>query len=105
MKMPLGLVLILLVSFASCARHPATRITVKAPDRFSGYIFIDTCVDGAREPVVLDAVGNGNTLACPPGDVVVTVIEPTRTFDVPSTEIQIRRTRNGVPTSVIARVQ
>jgi hypothetical protein len=75
----------------ACTKHEVTRVTVKVADNYSGPVHLIPCIDGAAEPVVLDGGGEGQTAACPAGDVLIGIIEPSKSFDIPSERVRVHR--------------
>src|ERR1700740_1875963 len=53
MKRSLRVVLFILVSLASCAKHAITKVSVKIDDAFSGHFSLTTCIPGVEELAVL----------------------------------------------------
>lgn len=104
MKSSLANALVISLLLTSCANHPDTKITVKVPDGYSGYINLGTCMKGAQEPVVLDEDGDGVTSACPTRDAVITVIKPTKTFDIAAEHVRVGRRSDGSPLSISAKI-
>jgi hypothetical protein len=77
---------------------------IKVADGYSGYFRLFTCMKAAQEPVVLDEDGDGVTSACPTGDVVITVIKPTKTFDIAAEHVRVGRRSDGSPLSISAKI-
>jgi hypothetical protein len=104
MKLSLGIALIIPLSLASCTKHPITRITVKVDETFSGHFRLTPCIQGAQEPVALTDSGNGNTAACPLGDVEIAVIKPSKKLNIGAENVHIHRTGDGNPTVITAEI-
>jgi hypothetical protein len=104
MKSALANALVISLLLTSCAKHPDTKITVKVSDGYSGYINLGACITGAQEPVVVNEDGEGVTSACPTGDVVITVIKPTKTFDIAAEHVRVGRRSDGSPLSISAKI-
>lgn len=105
MKLSSGLLIIASLVVASCAKPPITRISVKVPETYSGYLHLATCVPVAQDPVVLsDSTQDGYTRACPPGDVELVVIKSTKTFVISPENVHVRRNSDGVALSISAEI-
>jgi hypothetical protein len=104
MKASLGVVLSVSLSLASCAKKPTTQIKVKVTDNYSGFIHLVPCVPGAPEPVELNEAGRGTTTACPAGDVQIVVVKPTKTFNIESKDVQVRRQSDGTAIAILAQI-
>jgi hypothetical protein len=83
-----------------CVKHEVTRITMKVADNYSGSVHLSPCIEGAAEPVVLDGEGRGQTAACPAGDVLIGVIEPSKSFDIPSERVRVHQHGNDEPVAI-----
>ena len=94
------------LSLASCgAKNAPTRITVQAGDTYSGPLRLTPCVRGARDPVLLDSQGDGNTEACPAADdVEIILAKPGRTTYITREKVKIGRTGDGIAVSITASV-
>jgi hypothetical protein len=104
MKSSLSIALVISLSLASCAKRPTTRITVKVDEQFSGHVRLSPCAPEAKDPVVLDERHEGFTSACPPGDVVIVVIKPSKSFEIAAENVHVRRGRDGAPVLVSAEI-
>ncbi len=104
MKCTLWIALAISVSLASCAKHPITQVSVKVGDTFSGYFRLTTCIPGAKDPVVLNETAEGNTAACPSGDVEISVIKPSKTFRIAPEDVHVRRSGDGTPVAISAQI-
>jgi hypothetical protein len=91
------------LSMAACAKPP-TIIKVKVADTYQGYMRIEPCIPGAPEPTVLDETSSGLTAQCPSGNVIITVITPTKTFDVPAEKVHVRNLSNGKPILITTEI-
>jgi hypothetical protein len=104
MKWSLRIALVISVSLASCAKRPITQISVKVADTFSGHFLLTTCIPGAKDPVVLNETAEGNTAACPFGDVEISVIKPSKTFRIAPENVRVRRSGDGTPVAISAQI-
>lgn len=104
MKPSLRIVLAVSLLLASCAKHPITKVSVKVDDTFSGYVRLTSCIPGAQEPVVLNETAEGNTSACPSGDVEISVIKPLKTFIIASANVHVRRSSDGTLVAISAEI-
>ena len=104
MKVSLGIALFISLSLASCAKKPTIQIKVKVTDNYSGYIHLVPCVPGAPEPAELNEAGRGTTTACPDGDVQIVVVKPTKTFNIESKDVQVRKQSDGSPIAITAKI-
>jgi hypothetical protein len=105
MKPVLGIALATSLAFASCAKKPTTRITVKVAETFSGDIRLTPCISVAKDPVEVDRAGYGYTPACPAGDVEIVVIKPSKTYELAPENISVRRRSDGEPSTIVAQVK
>ena len=104
MKFSLRIALTISLLLTSCAKKPVTRVTVKVPDAFSGYIHLRPCIPSSEEPVVLNRSGYGNTAACPAGDVEIVVIKETKSPVIPPKNVLVRRRGDGEPISISSQI-
>jgi hypothetical protein len=104
MKRSLCVVLFILVSLASCVKHPITKVSVKIDDAFSGHFSLTTCIPGVEELAVLGETAEGYTSACPSGDVEITVIEPSKSFRIAPENVHVHRSHDGTPEYVSAQI-
>ena len=104
MKFLLGIALTISLFLVGCAKKPVTRVTVKVPETFSGFIHLSTCIPDGQEPVVLDKSGYGNTPACPAGDVEIVVIKDTKSLVIPPKNVLVRRRNDGQPISISSQI-
>lgn len=96
MKFSLGIVLVISLVLASCAKHPVTQVTVKVADTYFGHIRPTPCIQVAQEPVVIDASGNRHTGAsCPLGGVRTVVVKPSKSLDIAPENVHVRRSGDG----------
>ena len=103
-KFSLRIVLVISLLLASCAKHPVTQVTVKVADTYSGHIRLTPCIQVAQEPVVIDVSGNGNTVACPWGDVRTVVIQPSESLQIAPENVHVRRSGDGSPVMITAEI-
>jgi len=105
MKYSLYAALAISLSLASCAaKNAPSRVNVKVADTYSGQLHLRPCQDGAKDPVVVDERGNGDMAVCPYGDLVITVVKPSKTVYITSDKIRIERTGDGIPVAISADV-
>jgi hypothetical protein len=104
MKFSLAIALFISLSLASCAKKPTTRITVKVADTYSGTIRLTPCISVAKDPAEVDEAGYGYTSACPAGDVQIVVVKPTKTFNIESKDVQVRKQSDGSPIAITAKI-
>jgi hypothetical protein len=105
MKFSCAIPLVVSLFVVSCAKPPVTRIRVKVPETFSGYIHLETCISAAQDPAMLvEGSQEGYTPACPPGDVEVVVVKPTKTFVIEPANVRIRRNSEGAPVSISTEI-
>jgi hypothetical protein len=104
MKSSLGIALFIVIALASCSKKPTTRIKVKVANTYSAYLHLTPCIPDAREPVVINEMGRGNTAACPAGDVEIVVIKPTRTFNIESKDVRVHKQSDGSPLAITAEI-
>ncbi|SRR5579883_2432559 len=86
----------------SCERTPV--LTVKADGNYSGSFHLKPCIKGSPEPVLIDQYGNGETAACPSGNIVVLVIKGGKIIRVPNKNVKLDRTGDGILTGIIVSV-
>jgi hypothetical protein len=100
----LGIALLML----SCASSSQPdQLIVHVPDHFSGTLHIQTCVRGAPAgEITVDSQGLGKTVLCPASDhtVEIEVRASDRHFKLVRPEVQIRRTGDGLATSIEAQL-
>jgi hypothetical protein len=106
MKFRFGPLLMISLSLVSCgAKNAPTRITVQAADTFAGTIHLSPCVQGAPDPVLLDAHGAGNTAACPAADdVEIVVVKPGGTTYITRERVRIGRAGDGIAVGISANI-
>jgi hypothetical protein len=104
MKLSLGIALIISLSTASCTKHPITQVTVKGAETLSGHIRLTACIQGSQDPAALNESGEGNTAACPLGDVEIVVIKPSKTLNIAPENVRVRRRSDGKPSLISAEV-
>ena len=93
----------------SCgSSSPAHRLTVHLPQhKNTRVLHVDTCISGASaNEVYVNEQGIGKTSLCPAADhaVDIEVVEGDRRYRVASEQVQIRRTGDGIATSVEAQI-
>jgi hypothetical protein len=103
-KRSLRIALAISVSLASCAKPPTTIVSVKVDESFSGYFRLTACIAGAPKPVVLNHTAEGNTSACPFGDVQVAVLKPSKTFFIAPENVHVRRSFDGTPLAISGQI-
>jgi hypothetical protein len=94
----------------SCASSaPPDRLRVHLPARRNAHVLhVDTCVSGASvNEVYVDERGQGQTSLCPASEreVDVEVVDGKRRYTLGSTDVQIRRTGDGIATSIEAPIR
>jgi hypothetical protein len=93
----------------SCAStRPPQKVRVHADPGFSGTIRLAPCDSKAPlNEISVDAQGVGNTAACPgtDGALAVVVVQGTREYSAATNEVTIRRTGDGIATSIEIRVR
>jgi|SRR5215472_725421 len=104
-----AVVLATVLLMLSCASStPAERLTVHVPEPHDTLVtHVNLCISGAPgKDIYVDEHGVGKSSLCPVANQTVTVeiVEGPRHYAVPSEEIQIRRTGDGIATSVEARL-
>lgn len=104
MKLSLWYCFFIVMALASCSKKPVTRIKVKVADTYSGFLHLIPCVPDAREPVVINEIGRGNTAACPAGDVEIVVIKPTKRFSIESKDVRLHKETDGSPIAITAKI-
>jgi hypothetical protein len=105
MRYWVGLALAISLSLASCAaKRMPTIVTVKVPDTYAGPLHLKPCEEGAKEPAVVDEQGNGETTACPNGDVEIVVIKQTQKIYLTSEKVKVDKTGDGIPVGITANV-
>ena len=91
----------------SCAsKTEPDHLTVHAPSHFAGIVHVDTCVNGApAADIAVDQNGAGKTSLCPAVDhqVEIEVIEDQQHFKLVAHDVRVRRTGDGIATSVEAQ--
>jgi hypothetical protein len=103
MFLQLGAIFLLL----SCAStRPPQGITVRVAPGFAGIVQLTPCVAGAGADVTADARGMANTSVCPSGggNVSVAIVQAERQFTAAAQDVEIRRTGDGIATSIDIRV-
>jgi hypothetical protein len=93
----------LLLSCGS-SRHP-DHLTIRDPRHFTGVVHVDTCVSGApSQEVTLDQTGVAKTSLCPAADhtVELEIIETDQHYKIAANKVHIRRTGDGIVTSIEA---
>jgi hypothetical protein len=99
------LVLWVCISLVACEKkQPSTRISVRVPDSFKGYLRLNPCIPTAQDPAVIDEVNVANVSACPTGDVELVVIKPSKTITIPPESVNIRRGNDGLPRAISVQV-
>ncbi len=96
----------LMLSCASSS-HP-DQLTVRIPEHFAGTsLHIDTCVVGAPVgEVKVDDQGLGKTPLCPASDHAVEIeVVGGGHYKLVSPDVQIRRTGDGIATSIEAHLR
>jgi hypothetical protein len=105
MKLSLGTALAISFSLASCAaKNAPARITVRVADTYSDPLHLKPCLESAREPVVVNEQGNGETSACPYGDLEIIVLKQSKTVYITSENISVERAGDGIPATITAQV-
>jgi hypothetical protein len=93
----------------SCAStRPPQRLRVRVVPGFSGTLQLTPCAAGAPVgEISADANGAANTAICPSADggMVVVVVQGNREYTAAPQDIVIRRTGDGIPTSIIVRMR
>jgi hypothetical protein len=95
----------LMLSCASSS-HP-DQLTVRIPEHLAGAsLHIDTCVnDAPAGEVKVDDQGTGKTPFCPASDRTVEIeVVGGGYYKLAAPEVQIRRTGDGIATSIEARL-
>jgi len=92
----------------SCASSSQLdQLIVHVPDHFSGMLHIQTCVNGTPAgEITVDSQGLGKTVLCPASDhsVEIEVVASDRHFKLTAPEVQVRRTGDGLATSIEAQL-
>ena len=92
----------------SCASSSnPDHLAVHIPPRCPNLLHVDTCVAGApHQDVTVDEQGHGKTSLCPGVDhsVEIEVIGIGRHYKLVSPEVHIRRTGDGMATSLEAEL-
>lgn len=100
----LGIALVML----SCATSSRPdQLVVHVPDHFSGMLHIQACVNGAPAgEITVDGQGLGKTVLCPASDhiVEIEVVANDRHVKLVTPEVQVRRTGDGLATSIEAKL-
>jgi hypothetical protein len=91
-------------SLASCAKPLTTTVSVRVNEAFSGNFRLTPCIPGAQEPIRLNETAEGNTSACPSGDVEIAVIKPSKTFRIAPENVHVRRRPDGAPVAIYAQI-
>jgi hypothetical protein len=103
-------VAILGIAFLMLSCAPSSQpdqLVVHVPDHFSGMLHIQTCVNG--EPageITVDRQGLGKTVLCPASDhtVEIEVVARDRHVRLVTPDVQVRRTGDGLATSIEAKL-
>jgi hypothetical protein len=92
----------------SCAStRPPQRLRVRVVPGFSGALQLTPCAAGAPvAEISADANGAADTAICPGADagVVIVVVQGDREYTAAPQDIAIRRTGDGIPTSITVRM-
>jgi hypothetical protein len=92
----------------SCAStRPPQRLRVRVAPGFGGTLQLTPCAGGAGGPEIsADANGAADTAICPSADagVVIVVVQGDREYTAAPEDISIRRTGDGIPTSIAVRM-
>lgn len=103
-----GAVLSIAFLMLSCASSSQPdQLIVHVPDHFSGMLHIQTCVNGAPAgEITVDSQGSGKTVLCPANDhtVEIEVVGNHRHYKLGAPEVQVRRTGDGLATSIEAKL-
>jgi hypothetical protein len=103
-------VAVLGIAFVMLSCAPSSQpdqLIVHVPDHFSGMLHIQTCVNGAPTgEITVDSQGAGKTVLCPASDhtVEIEVVATDRHFKLVTPEVQVRRTGDGLATSIEAKL-
>jgi len=103
-------VAVLGIAFVMLSCAPSSQpdqLVVHVPDDFSGMLHIQTCVNGAPAgEISVDRQGLGKTVLCPARDhtVEIEVVASGRHFKLVTPEVQVRRTGDGLATSIEAKL-
>jgi hypothetical protein len=95
----------LMLSCASSSQPD--QLIVHIPDHFSGNLHIETCVNGTPgSEITVDERGSGKTVLCPASDhtVELKVVASDRQYKLAAPDVQIRRTGDGLATSIEAKL-
>jgi hypothetical protein len=93
----------------SCAStRPPKRLRVRLVPGFTGTLQLTPCVAGTPvAEISADANGAAHTTICPSADagVVVVLVQGNREYTAAPQDVVIRRTGDGIPTSITVRVR
>ena len=95
----------MLLSCASSAQ--SDQLVVHVPDHVAGNLHIDTCLKGApAREITVDEQGLGKTQLCPAENhtVELEVVAGQARYKLVAPEVQIRRTGDGLATSIEAKL-
>jgi len=88
----------------SCASSaPADHLTIHLAEHHPATLHVSTCVsDAPLKEIYLDGEGSGKTSLCPSVDhtVDIEIIDGNNRYTIPASEVQIRRTGDGIATSL-----
>jgi hypothetical protein len=62
------------------------------------------CLESAQEPIVVNDRGNGESSACPYGDLEIVVIKQSKTVYQTSENIAVEIAGDGMPVAITAQV-
>ena len=96
-----------LLLLSCAASSQPDQLIVHVPEHVAGNLHIDTCVKGAPSgEITVDQQGMGKTLLCPAADhsVEIEVVGPQAHYKLLAPQVQIRRTGDGLSTSIEARL-
>jgi hypothetical protein len=106
MSFRLAGVLFISLCLAGCAAESSpTRITAKVADIYSGVLHLNPCAKNAQDVALVDEKGNGNTSACPLGDVEIVVVKGDKTIYIAPEKVKVERTGDGFPAAISAVIQ
>jgi hypothetical protein len=93
----------------SCAStRPPQRLRVRVAPGFTGTLQLTPCASvAAAAEISADANGAASTAICPSADggVVIVVVQGDREYAAAPEDIAIRRTGDGIPTSIRVRMR
>jgi hypothetical protein len=104
LALQLGAIFLLL----SCAStKPPQKLRVRVAPEFNGTIRLSPCdANAPAGEISADAQGVGSTAACPnqDGAIAIVVVQGNRETPVVASDVAIRRTGDGIPTSIEIRL-